>query len=174
MNAQPPVSVHALQTRLTLLEHEVQDRTLSDRFGRFYAPLAVLSVALAFMPILETVHVREGFTVEFGTLWEMAARRGGGAAIMALLLVTALISLLVVASVRVRHAGLPASIVGAAALLLLMLWLKPGTGAYDPDLAPAGVAGVLVAVATIVIAAVHIVQLEQRQSELRAHWSEAR
>jgi hypothetical protein len=55
---------------------------IATGYARLYGPLAVVSVVIAFQPILGG---------DYGTLWEMAGRRGGGPAIVGVLLMGGLI-----------------------------------------------------------------------------------
>ncbi|MGH3734814.1 MAG: hypothetical protein ACRDT6_04205 [Micromonosporaceae bacterium] len=152
----------AVERRLAAAERELRDRAVSDRYARFYAPLAVLAVVVTFLPLLEPGS-RDGVTVTWGSLWEMAARHAGAPAVYALLLIGALVTLLVIASVRVRRSGLPIWIAVLSAVLLLMLWLKPGTGDWDPELAVGGVVGAVAGWIGIAVSAVHLVQLHRHR-----------
>jgi hypothetical protein len=95
-------------------------------YARLYGPLAVVSVVIAFQPILGE---------DYGTLWEMAGRPGGGPAVIGALLMGGLISFLAYASFRpAQTTGVPAVIAVLAALIAVMLLTKPGTGSPTPEL----------------------------------------
>jgi hypothetical protein len=137
-------------------------RAVSDRYGRFYAPLAVAVVGLAFLPLFEDVTVQTGYgseTTSYGTVFDMAGRSGGGPAVLGILLLATLVALLVTAAVRGRSALLPAAITLVASVIVLMLVTKPGTGRPTPHLSESGTAGMVLALCTCALGAVHAIHL---------------
>jgi hypothetical protein len=132
---------------------------LAERFGRFYAPLAVASAVIPALRMFEDTANADGMTAHWGSLLDMAGRSGGDPARIAMLLVGVLIALLITASFRVRSAGLPISIAALAAVLVIMLILKPGTGDLHPALADGGRAALILAVFTLALAVVHAARL---------------
>jgi hypothetical protein len=143
-----------LGERFARLEQEA----IFGRYGRFYAAMAVVMLALSFMPLLQDV-VTEDHVTEYGSLWEISARPGGGPAAAGLLLMLALLLFLTVATFRPTWTWPLVGAVGDGALVTLMLLTRPGTGDPTPDLAPAGQAGlalVLLAMALCVGHAVHL------------------
>jgi hypothetical protein len=127
--------------------------TIATGYARLYGPLAVASVMIAFQPILSG---------GYGTLFEMAGRRGGGPAVVGALLMGGLIWFLTHASFRpAMSAGVPAVIAVLAGLIVVMLLTKPGTGSPRPELTSFGDAAVAVAVCTLGLAVSHVVRLRQ-------------
>ena len=123
-------------------EGKLETRRQFDCYPRLYAPMAVPSVVLSFLPLLEDVIEKaDGVTTttwRYGTLWEMAGRDGGGPAAAGVVILASFVVLLVLATVRVRSKALPMP---------------------TPDLTDAGVADVallLVILGTAVIHAVHL------------------
>jgi hypothetical protein len=136
--------------------------SISDRYARFYAPLAIGSVTLAFLPLFKDVVVVSGtgtMSAKYGSVFDMAGRSGGGPAVIGLLLLAGLVAALIVAVFRVPSAVLPAVIAGLAALIVLMLLTKPGTGDPTPDLTDGGLAGLVLAVCTTLLGVTHAVHL---------------
>jgi hypothetical protein len=135
---------------------------VSEWYARFYAPLAVVSTVLSAMPIFNSVVTVDGHTVRvdtYGSLFDMANRRGGDPAVLALGLLAVLVALLVLASVRVRSRAVPLALAAVAALLVVMLITKPGTGHPTPELSGAGTAGLVVGCWIVVLGVVHAVHL---------------
>jgi hypothetical protein len=132
---------------------------LAERFARFYAPLAIASAVVPVLRMFEDTTDGDGMTAHWGSLIDMAGRSGGDPARFGILLVGVLIALLIAASFRVRSAGLPIGIASVAAVMLIMLILKPGTGDLHPALADGGRAGLMLAVFTLVLAVVHAARL---------------
>lgn len=135
------------------------DGRVSERYARFYAPLALGSVVIAFLPLFNDVEVGEDGRTTYGTVFDMAARPGGGPAVIGVALLVALVGLLVVATFRVRGPGIPGLIALVATLIAVMLIAKPGTGSPTPDLSDGGRAGLALAVCAIVVGLVHAIQL---------------
>ena len=122
-----------------------------EAYSRLYGPLAVTIFVITFLPILP-----EGY----GTLWQMAARDDGGPAVLALVLVYGLIGCLMRMTLRpVNTGGWPVVIAGLAAVLALMLVVKPGTGTPVPDLTPFGHAAMGLSLLTLVLGVAHLVQI---------------
>ena len=146
-----------LRDRVQTLERRLRDRRLADAYARFYAPMAVLGAVLAFLPIFDDVVVKDGtstYHATYGTLWEMAAQDGGGPAVVGLLLVGGLIVLFGLGAFGKGGPALGWGVVTIAALIVLMLLTKPGTGTPAPDLSIAGAAGLGLAFAALVIGAI--------------------
>jgi len=136
-----------------VIESKPVDRIalISDRYGRFYAPFAVVSVLLAFLPLFDAVG--------FGSVFDMARSRNGDPAVFGILLLGVLVTLLTVAALRVRSPLLPAATAFVAGLILLMLLSKPGAGDPPPDLSGSGRAGVVIMIAIIVASFAHAIHL---------------
>jgi hypothetical protein len=136
---------------------------VSERYARFYAPLAVVATVLGVMPIFNSVVTVDGRTVKvdtYGSLFDMAGRYSGDPAVVAIGLLAVLVTLLVVASVRgARSPALPLALAVVAALLVIMLLTKPGTGQPTPELSGAGTAGLVVGCWIVVLGVVHAIHL---------------
>jgi hypothetical protein len=137
-------------------------REIADRYARFYAPLAVASAVLVFLPpFKDTVEMLAGAlltTESYGTLFDMAGRPAGGPAIAALLLSAAIIVLLAAAALHpVRSPWLPGWLAGLSTLVVIMLITKPATD--HPPLSDAGRADLVVAACTVLLGLLHAVQL---------------
>jgi hypothetical protein len=130
--------------------------------GRFYPALAVSMLTLAFLPLFEPVD-SDGISTEYGTVFDMAGRQGGGPAVFGILVLAVLIGLMVTAAIRVPSRTIPLAIAGAAALVIVMLITKPGTGTPTPDLSDTGQAGIALGVAAIVVAIVQVADLSRRR-----------
>ena len=135
---------------------------ISELYGRFYAPLALGSVVIAFLPLFNDVESGEGDSTSrtsYGTVFDMAARPGGGPAVIGVALLVALVGLLTIAAVRVRRVGVPVLIALVATLIAVMLITKPGTGSPTPDLSDGGRAALALAVCAIVLGLAHAIHL---------------
>jgi hypothetical protein len=155
------VEPHLMAKRLARRWRAGRD-AISERYARFYAPLAIGALVLAFLPPFEDVDVNEGSYVRhvsYGTLFEMAGRAAGDPALIALILLAVLVVLLTVAAFRARVVVLPVGVAALAALLALMLLTKPGTGRPSPPLSEAGVSGLVVALCIMAIAVAHAIHL---------------
>jgi hypothetical protein len=141
---------------------------ISDRYARFYAPLAIGSVVLAFLPIFNDVDITyesSSLHISYGTVFDMASRPAGGPAALGLVLLAVLVTLLSIAAFRVRSAVLPLSLAVVAALIALMLITKPGTGKPTPSLSDSGVAGLVLTICVSVIGiaqAIHLTVVGKR------------
>jgi hypothetical protein len=150
------VSVEKLEDRLATLECAARFAV----YSRFYAAIAILSVALSFMPLFNDV-VKDDFRSSYGTLWQMAARPGGGPAVIGVFLLLGLVALLVIAANQVRSRLLPIAIAADGALIAVMLIAKPGTGTPKPDLAVGGLIGLTIALSAMALGVAHAVHLRR-------------
>jgi hypothetical protein len=142
--------------------HRDRRAEISDRYARFYAPLAVSAIMLAFLPLFEIVVEQNEFgvsTSDYGSIFEMAARANGSPAGLGVILLGALVILLVVAAFRIRSAGVPVALAIVASLIALMLITKPGTGTPTPELSGSGLAGLVLMIGLVVLAIAHAIQL---------------
>jgi hypothetical protein len=144
-------------------------------YARLYGPLAVAALPVAFFPVLESETVVESptstRTVTYGTLWETAVGANGQPAVFGLLLLAVLVTLLTIATFRAvseRSRALPVGTAVTAGAVVLMLVTKPGAHA-GADLAPAGVVGLVLAVATVVLSTAHAIHLGRHDKGLRRH-----
>jgi hypothetical protein len=136
--------------------------SISDRYARFYAPMAIGSIMIAFLPLFEDVVVVEEWgtrSTEYGSVFDMAGRPGGGPAVIGVFLLAGLVAALALAVFRVRSAVLPGMIAGLSALIVLMLLTKPGTGDPTPDLTGSGLAGLVLAVCATLLGITHAIHL---------------
>lgn len=143
-----------LESRLAELERTAR----FGAYGRFYAPIAVVALALSFLPLFDDV-VDGDIRTTYGTIWQMAGRNSGDPAVFGILLMLALIALLAVATVRVRSPRLPIAIAVDGALIVLMLISKPGTGSPTPSLSDSGTAALMIALGTVALALAHAAHL---------------
>ncbi|HTJ37042.1 MAG TPA: hypothetical protein VL738_27770 [Dactylosporangium sp.] len=144
--------------------------TLSQRYARFYAPLALLTFALAFAPLFDDVVEYDArgqveMRAHYGTVFDMANTGGGGAAVIGIVLLFSLVGCLAAVAFGARGPALPGTCAGLAALIALMLITKPGTGTPTPHLSGFGAVGLALAVATVVIGGTHAVHLALRRGE---------
>ena len=158
----------SLDERVAVLEGELEVRRRFAPFARLYGPMAVVSLALSFLPVLGDAKGEDGLEWTYGTLWQMAGRGSGNPAVLGVLILGSLVVLLVVATVGVRSTKLPVAIAAHAAVLLLMLLAKPGTADPAPPLTDAGVADVAVLTAVVVTAVTHAARMERWKAELSA------
>ena len=140
--------------------------SVSERYARFYAPLALVLVVLVFAPLFRNVTVPdalEGERYRSGhyTIFDLADLPGGsgGPAIIAVGLVFGLAGCLAWATFRVRSPRLPSVIAGLAAVLAILIQARPGLGRFEPTLDGFGVAALILAVATALLGAAHAVHL---------------
>lgn len=141
---------------------------IADRYGRFYPPIAVVVVVLAFLPLYRDVVVHYGdgvtMTASYGSVFEMAGQDHGGPAVAGILLLVLLVIMLAASTFRGTSAVAPGVTAAVAALLAVMVLARPGTGSPAPALTDAGTAGVALAVCTAVLAfahAVHVARLRR-------------
>lgn len=163
MSQSDAAGTNQLRQRLEQLEIEVADRALSDAYGRFYAPLAIVAVLLSFLPLYQPVMISEDVSRTYESTWEMAARTGGDPAMLGLLLLAGLVVAMCVAATRTKSAALPITIAVLAALLAGMIVLKPGTGTPKPDLTLAAIIGVAFSLVIVAVAVAHTIQLLTRR-----------
>lgn len=158
-----PDSAAALEQRVARLENEASERTISDAYARFYAPLAIVALALSAVPLYKPVQVSEGVRRTFDTTWEMAGNHGGDPAVLGILLLVGLVTVMSVAAVRTKSAALPISIAVLSALIVTMILAKPGTGTPRPDLTNEAIIGVVFSVAIVAISIAHAAHLLYRR-----------
>jgi hypothetical protein len=150
----------AINRRITRLEIELEHREAFHGYARLYGAVSVATLFLLFLPILEPARENvDGYTVvtPYGTLWEMAGDQSGDPAVVGILLAVGLIALTVFGAFRPRSLGLPIAIAVVAALIVLMLVVRPGTGDPEPGLTAEGNAGLALAVGVGILAIVHAV-----------------
>jgi hypothetical protein len=147
---------HQLGGRLAELEHAIR----TGVYARLYGAIAVLALALSFMPLFEDV-VDGDLRTTYGSLWQMAGRPGGGPAVLGVLLLLGLIALLVVGTVGVRSAMLPIAVAVDALLIVLMLITRPGAGTPKPDLTGAGTAALVIALCAVAVSVAHAIHLRR-------------
>lgn len=157
----------SLEERVERLEQRSVSSRLSHVFARFYGPLAVVAVAMSFLPPYANVTVKHagGGAVHhmYGTLWEMSMR--GAPAPVGVILLLALAAFLVTASVPVSNSpGLPVGIGICAGLLGLLLVLRPGTGEPTPSLTDAGVAEAALLFCCVAITVTQLILQRARES----------
>lgn len=153
--------------RLERLEWRSAAPRVSHVFARFYGPLAVVAVAMSFLPPYENVTIKHdgGGAIHhtYGTLWEMTTR-GAPAPIGVILLLT-LAAFLVAATVPVSTGpGLPVGVGICAGLLGLMLVSRPGTGDPTPGLTDVGVAEAALLFCCVAIAVTQLILQRTRKS----------
>jgi hypothetical protein len=124
-------------------------------YGRLYAGLIPLCLAISFLPPFEEV-TEDDFGGDYGSIWDMAGRPGGGPARFGVVLLLALIAFLVAAAFRPRTQAWPVGLAMSTAVIVPMLLLKPGTGTPEPGLTGTGMAAVVVALGTTTIAIAHL------------------
>lgn len=131
---------------------------IGDRYARFYPPLAVVLPLLSAFPPFHDVRFH-GLVARYGTLYAMAGRNGGGPAQFGLMLLFALVALLVVATFVPNSGNLPIAITCLAALAVVMLVAKPGTGTPTPSLSATGATGLGLVIATALLGAAHAIHV---------------
>lgn len=131
-----------------------------EGYARLWGPLAVATLGLLFMPIMDDqqVDLVDG-TIErrFGTLWDTALNPNGDPALLGILLALAVVVLAVVATFRPRSTGVPIAIAVACVPIAIMLITLPATGTPKPDLSPAGTAGLALTIAAFALGVVHAI-----------------
>lgn len=152
----------ATSRRLTRLEVQIEHREVFAGYARLYGAVSVVSLFLVFLPILADVTEDDGsgsvLRTHYGTLWEMADSGGGGdPAVLGIVLAFALVGLSAYGAFRPRSVGLPVGIAIVAALIILMLIVRPGTGEPVPDRTPEGNAGLTLAIGVGCLAIVHAI-----------------
>lgn len=124
-------------------------------YGRFYGPMALLGLAITFVPLFAPVVEDDGRVVRsYGSMWET----GGDAPALGLLASFILVGLLVAATLsRSGGFGLPLAIAVWTWLPLLMLVSKFGIRDPKPDLTPVGDLALGLMIGLMMIAVVHAV-----------------
>lgn len=126
-----------------------------QRYGRFYGPMALLALAITFVPLFQPVVNEEGHLIRsYGSMWET----GGPAPLLGLLVSFVLVALLVAATLR--EAGGPLLSLAVAAwtvLPLLMLTSKFGIPDPKPDLTPVGNLALGLMIGLIIISLIHTI-----------------
>jgi hypothetical protein len=141
--------------QLARLRQELYDAGVATAYARLYGPIAVVALVLAFQPIIDE---------DYGSLWETAARPAGGPAVLGLLLMFVLVGCLGYATLRpVRTVAIPVTISIVAALIVMMLLTKPGTGNPRPGLTYEGEAGLALSLLTIGLGLAHTIHLSRRR-----------
>jgi hypothetical protein len=143
------------EERLAALERVVR----FSGYARLYGSMAVLALALSFMPLFDDVVVGDVRST-YGSLWDMAGRNSDAPAGLGIILLLALVALLSVATFGTRNPTLLVAIAVDAALIVLMLLTKPGTGEPTPSLSGAGQAGLVTALGAMVLTITHAVHLK--------------
>lgn len=117
---------------------ELRRTRVSAGFARFYAPLAVLTFILTFIPYYEP---KPDSSIEYGNLWQEVARTGHSYDVLAVFAFLAVIILLALAAVdKLGPVGL--FIATACTLLIgILLWSSPGFS-EKPVHSDAGVADI--------------------------------
>lgn len=127
----------ALEDRVAILEGELEVRRRFALYPRLYGPMALLAWVFAFLPLLEDVREEDPdggtLTRAYGTLWEIAGRSNGSFVLPGVLI--SLVTLLVIATRRVRSRLLPIAIAVLAAALVAMLLGIRAAADPAPDLA---------------------------------------
>lgn len=124
-------------------------------YGRFYGPMALLGLAITFVPLFQPVIEEDGRIVRsYGSMWET----GGPAPLLGLLVSFVLVALLVAATLS-RSDGfvLPLVIAVWTWLPLLMLTSKFGIPEPKPDLTPVGELALGLMTGLVAIAVVHVI-----------------
>lgn len=132
----------------------MSEHDIGAGYARLYGPLAVVSVVIAFLPILDEE--------EYGTLWEMASRPGGSPAVFGIILMFGLVGCLGYSALRpARGTGPPIAIIVLAAVITVMLLTKPGTSSPGNSLTPEGDAALAIAIGTVLLAVSHVLHLRK-------------
>ncbi len=104
---------------------------------QLYVSGALLAFAASFAPLWSVEEPDEVYDTM--NLWTAVAVDQGGAAPLGIMLILALVATAVVAGSRPEHGfGAPSTVLGIGAVALLLLVLKPGTGADDVSFGPGG------------------------------------
>jgi len=135
---------------------------------RFYGPLTVLVVVWSFLPLYDTVEyttdLGSHFTYEYGSIWAMVGNGNGSIAALGVVFLVALTALLAIATLGTSRVAIPTSIAGLAALVMLIVLMKPATGQHPPPLADTGVGAVAIAGLAVAVALWDVaLQLSARQ-----------
>lgn len=145
----------SMDDQLAGLRKELSDAGVATAYARLYGPIAVVALLIAFQPIIEG---------NYGSLWETAARPAGGPAVLGLFLMFLLVGCLGWATLKpARTAALPVAISILAALIVLMLLTRPGTGSPKASLTYEGNAALAIAFVTIGLGVAHTIHLSRRR-----------
>ena len=139
-------------------------RARTVQYTVFHAFGAVAIIALSFFPLFADVTDGRS-TAGYGSLYDMAARPDGGPAVFGLMVLYLLALFMALAAAWPRFAPLPVAALVLAALGLLMLVMKPGTGNPTPDLSATArvcVFLLLLICAVAVVQVVHTVTAARR------------
>lgn len=136
---------------------QVKRRRISENYSRIYAALSVIAGVISVLPVYSTIR-KGALTVEYGSLWAMAARSPVG--VIGILLLIALVGIYTALSFRPPVAA-GAPLVGAvlSGIATIALLLKPGTGTEVPALAEGGLLLCACSVIAAVVCLVHAVHL---------------
>lgn len=126
-----------------------------DGYGRLYAGSAPLFIALSFLPVLEPIRAGEA-GARYGSLWDMIHQPDSGHAVRGVVLLLVLLAFLVAGAFRPDAQLVPSGIAVTAAVLATRVLTRSGIPQPKPDLADAGTAGAALAIATAIVALVHL------------------
>jgi hypothetical protein len=127
-------------------EPDLTPGDVADRYGRFYAPIAVGLSVVAFLPPFD----------RGGSIFELMGEPAGYWAAVGLVLVGVLVALLATAAVsrRTSMARL-AWIIGLSVTTTVLLIVKPAAGLPPPHLSHSGTVALVLLIATAFIGAAH-------------------
>lgn len=144
-------------------ERRAADPSSLRWFGIAYIPLAIAVAGLSFLPLYRdvTVNFSDGATLldQYGSAWDMAARPAGGPAVLGLILLFAFACLSLSAVWKPTARGIPRALMVLSAAIMLLVFLRPGTGSPKPPLASAAYDGFGVFGLALVVALVHLLVL---------------
>lgn len=153
-----------LVARVSALERAQGDRRVDTGYARWYGPLAVLALAITFVPLVRRVP-QDPNQHPWPSPWQLLGTDRTGVAALGVALLLVLAGVLLVAAIRPpRTVVLPIAILVLAILLVVMLLAKPGTVDPEPVLTGTGVLGVGVGIVLIATAVSHIVVLAWRRT----------
>jgi hypothetical protein len=137
--------------------------TVSARFARLYASLAVVTVVVSSLDLYEDIVVRDDsstFTRRFGSVWWLAWEDGGGVAGIGIVLLLALVALLLKAGLYPsRSVGYPIGIAALGAVCGLVVLARVGIRPPLPDLAAGGQATAATTLMLVVVGVWHSLAL---------------
>lgn len=147
-----------LHVRLEQLERAAASRSVAG-YGRLYAPLAILILAMAFLPLFDS-RTEEKI---FWPVWEYGTPQAA-ASYIAVALMTVLLVLLITAIFRPQTVGIP---IGIAVLCLVLLWMlisKPGLSS-KAEFTEAGQIAMVILPLGSVLAFIHDTHLRRLRSK---------